>query len=94
MSHWIQTPSLIDLHTKASLLAFKDNNWSLDRATWESPTVVHLEMRKYPGDHTPPAFQVILDCGSKMAQVDDVENVPLAKLEEILEMFRRKGRRT
>ncbi|WP_395143623.1 hypothetical protein [Armatimonas sp.] len=92
MSHWIESAELIEVSTEEHVFSFSDTNWSLDNAVWDSPSVVRLTVRKYPGNHTPPDFTVVLDCEAKTVTVD---GVPVAKphlVESYLDEQVRKGR--
>jgi hypothetical protein len=60
MFHCIECPELIDTIAGETLLRFHDSNWSLDSA----------QLRKYPGNHTPASFAVLVDCALQTAAVD------------------------
>ncbi|HEX4329091.1 MAG TPA: hypothetical protein VH105_20035 [Burkholderiales bacterium] len=92
-SHWVESPELTDTRSGATLLKFNNDNWSLDAAQWQSDTVVSLSLRKYPGDHTPSAFEVVVDCEQGNASVADMAPLPLAEVEEALERLYLAGRR-
>ena len=85
MSHWIETPQLLDTHTNQRLIAFEDSNWSLDRADWQSNSVVKLSFRKYPGNHKPSIVDAIVDCQHDRATVEGTEVEGLVNLEAALE---------
>lgn len=87
MSHWIETPELIDTQSNTRLLAFSDSNWSLNKAVWQNDSVVRLSLRKYPGNHTPAAFEVTVDCQNHTATLRE-QTVALDKLEEALEAWK------
>lgn len=63
MSLWVETPKNIDCHSRTVLFAFSDERWSLERATWLNASVVHLLLRRFPGDHLPTFVEVVVDCG-------------------------------
>ncbi len=71
MSLWIESPELIDAQSGQILLRFSDSNWSLDHARWLDNETVELSLRKYPGDHHPSSFNVIIDCRQKQASLMD-----------------------
>ena len=83
MSHWIEPPELIDTVSGRTLLAFVDTTWSLAVATWRSDTEVAMTLRKYPGDHAPSFFEVLIDCEKGTAVVGS-EACNLASLEQVL----------
>ena len=92
MSHWIESAELIEVGTGEHVFSFADPNWSVDNAVWQSPAVVALTVRKYPGNHLPSDFTIVLDCEAKTVSVD---GVPLAKphlAESYLDERVRKGR--
>lgn len=93
MSHWIECPKLVEVASGASLLSFKDSNWSLDRAEWLNASTVSVTLRKYPGDHTPSGFEVTLDCTAKTAALAD-RVIPLNKLETELQKLYATARNT
>lgn len=92
MSHWIETAELIETRTEEALFGFADSNWSLDNAVWEGPTVVRMTVRKYPGNHLPPDFTVVLDCETKAVSVDGVAIAKPHLVESYLDELVRKGR--
>jgi len=92
-SHWVESPALTDTRSGATLLKFRDDNWSLDSAQWQSDAVVSLSLRKYPGDHTPGAFEVVVDCDQGTANVAGMGPMPLAEVEAALETLYLAGRR-
>lgn len=73
MSHWIECGTLVEAATGRHVFGFTDSNWSLDRAEWLGPERVALTVRKYPGNHTPANFTIVLDCENRTASVDGVE---------------------
>ncbi len=81
MSHWIESPELLDSISGTPILRFQDPNWSLDHAEWLSESIVKLQLRKYPGDHTPSSFAVTIDCEKQTTQVQDPTAIPLEKVE-------------
>ncbi len=84
MSHWIETPRIVDARTGAVVFAFESGSWSLDRATWTTAQVVSLLLRKYPGNHTPVDIACEIDCAARTATVAG-SAVPLAELERRLD---------
>jgi hypothetical protein len=58
----VESPTLVDTETGATLLNFADENWSLDRAEWTSDAQVRLSLRKYPSDHLPTQLVATIDC--------------------------------
>ncbi len=92
MSHWIESAELIETATEETLFSFSDTNWSVDNAEWQSPTVVALTVRKYPGNHLPPDFTVVLDCEAKTVVVDGVLMEKFHLAESYLDEQVRKGR--
>lgn len=84
MSHWIETPRIVDTASGAVVFAFANGNWSLDRATWLAAHVVQLLLRKYPGNHTPVGVTCEIDCLARTATIAGAA-VPLAELERRLD---------
>ena len=62
MSLCVEPPEVVDTTTGRRLLEFKDPNWSLESATWQSDSVVNLKLRKHPGNHVPHCFDAWVDC--------------------------------
>ena len=93
MSHWIETPELLDTHTNTILIRFTDPNWSLETATWKSDTVVTLSLRRYPGDHTPSSFEATVDCQRQTATIGQ-QALLLTRFERVLEHAYALGRRS
>ena len=85
MSHWIETPQLLDTHTQQRLISFEDSTWSLNQADWQSNSVVKLSLRRYPGNHTPSSVEVLVDCEHDRATVEGTVVEGLANLEAALE---------
>lgn len=83
MSLWVETPTVVDTATGATLLSFDDGRWSLDAADWLSDSVVQLWLRKYPGAHLPSGVMVTLDCGARTAQIGET-TWPLREVEPAL----------
>lgn len=83
MSHWIESPSIVDQQASAVVYAPQDASWSLEQAGWESDSVVRLELRKYPGGKGMDAVRTI-DCAARRARIDGRE-IPLAALDAALE---------
>ena len=92
MSLWIESFTLVEAASGASVFGLSDAAWSLDNAEWTSDTVVKMRLRKYPGDHTPSAFEVKLDCGARTAEIDGRAVESLEKVERALEASYRRGR--
>jgi hypothetical protein len=90
MSLWVETPELVDTRTGRTLIGFRNTNWSLDAAEWQSDTVVKMTLRKYPGDHEPPQFEATVDCEKGTATIGGVAVANLADLEAALEQMRRR----
>jgi len=93
MSHWIETPELYDSSAGRTLFTFEDGNWSLDDAHWQNQSVVRLSLRKYPGDHLPSSFEVVIDCAQCSARLDGAAALPLNGLEAALEQAYRAAQR-
>lgn len=85
MSHWVASFTLVEAASGALLLRLSDSNWSLDTAQWLDESRVTLQLRKYPGDHTPPSLTVLVDCQAKMAEVMGQPAIALPNLEQELE---------
>lgn len=84
MSLWVETPELVDSVIGTTLLAFADPNWSLDAAAWQGERVT-LTLRRYPGDHVPSQFEVVVDCAALSATVQSMPVPSLAAIEPALE---------
>ncbi len=84
MSHWIETPRVVDAQSGTVVFAFENGNWSLDRASWTAPHVVMFRLRKYPGNHTPVDVTCEIDCVAHTATAGGAA-VPLAELERHLD---------
>ena len=85
MSLWVETPNLYDTVANESLLTFRDSNWSLDHASWETGNIVTMSLRKYPGDHTPPSVAVTINCVARTASVAGKSLKSLNEIEPALE---------
>lgn len=85
MSLWVEPPELIDAASQEVLLRFASDHWSLDRADWRSPTLVAIQLRKYPGGHVPPQVDVLIDCQARTATLGTTAGIPLAALERALD---------
>lgn len=83
MSLWVYPPEIIDTETQDLVLRFVDPNWSMDFAKWESETVVHLGLRKYPGDREVISVQV--DCETRFGAIGDSRFL-LIDLEKAMEL--------
>ncbi len=84
MSHWVETPEVIDIVTNRCLFHPLDDNWSLISAVWQSESVVTLRMRRYPGTVEPSSFEVQFDCAKPSAKVGGAEVENLGKVEHHL----------
>jgi hypothetical protein len=85
MSLWVEPPELIDASSQEVLLRFASDHWSLDRAEWRSPTLVSLQLRKYPGGHAPSHLEVVVDCQARTATLGTIAGIPLEALERALD---------
>ena len=85
MSLWIESPTLTDTQSGEVLVSFRDPHWSLDSAVWRSESEVVLELRKYPGNHTPVQVTAIVDCAARTADVGPVKVESLKRLESALD---------
>ena len=83
MSIWIDTPHIED-QTGTTVMSLRDVHWSLVDAAWESPAVVVLKLRKYPGSHQPPELTVAVDCDAKVATLDG-RSMPVRDIEPALD---------
>lgn len=95
MSHWIESFTLVEAASGEIVLRLRDTDWSLDTAQWLGDSLVKMKLRKYPGDHTPPSFEVQVDCEARTAQVagePEMPVVPLRKLEHTLERLYAAGK--
>ncbi len=81
MSHWVETPEVIDTATNQCLFHPLDDNWSLVSAVWQSECVVTLRMRRYPGTVELSSFEVQFDCAKYSAKVGGAEVENLGKVE-------------
>lgn len=86
MSHTIQTPRLLERESGRSLFDFSTSLWSLDNARWLDEVQVQLSLRRYPGDHSPSVFEVLIDCERKFASLDG-QSIALSELEKYLEAW-------
>lgn len=91
MSLWVEPPVLVDTQSGRTLIRFSDPNWSLDSAAWESESVVRMKMRKFPGNHIPPQFDVVVDCASHSIRVESQAPREIAKIELALEEAHARG---
>lgn len=85
MSLWIDWPTLVDVEKGEVVFGFKDSHWSLDKAEWVGNAVVRMQLRKYPGAHKPPFFEVTLDCDARTARVQGCVPIEMSKLEATLD---------
>jgi len=84
MSLWVYPPEIVDAEAQDLILKFVDPNWSMDFAKWESDTIVHLGLRKYPGDRLPSGTSVQIDCASRIGVIGK-SRFPLSEMEGALE---------
>jgi hypothetical protein len=70
MSHWVDTPELIDTVANRTLFAPKDSNWSMDSAVWRDASVVDMVLRMYPGAHSP--IKATFDCARHTATIGGI----------------------
>jgi len=82
MSLWVYPPEIIDVETQDLVLKFANPNWSMDFAKWESETIVHLGLRKYPGDRN--GISVRINCASRSGEIGH-SSFLLTEFEEALE---------
>jgi hypothetical protein len=89
MSLWIESFTLAEAASGEVVYRPGDSNWSLDSADWLSDSRVKMDLRKYPGDHTPSSFEVVIDCETKTAEIagSGKPPVPLRELESALRDF-------
>jgi hypothetical protein len=95
MSHWIFTPEMVDSTTRRVLFRPHDDAWSLDAALWQTPSLVAMTLRRYPGDHAPIA--ATFDCSSGVAHIDGTAVDPFtdtAAVERALKEAYRSSRET
>ena len=88
-SLWVEHPTLVNRTANQILLKFKDDRWSLDSAAWRSDVVVVMTLRKFPGDHRPPSFNLMFDCDALTATVGTQEAVSVVNIETSLERLYR-----
>lgn len=84
-TQWVYVPSLLEVRTRAVIFAFADTRWSMDQVTWRSEAVVHLVLRKFPGDHRPATLELVVNCANQTAVVGSGSECPLAEIEQALE---------
>jgi hypothetical protein len=70
MSLWVEAPRLIEANTECVLFDLTGSPWSLDAAQWRSEEHVQLQMRRYPGDHQPASFLIVVECEAKLARLE------------------------
>ena len=85
MSLWIESPRLVRAATGETVLEFRDENWSLDGATWTNDITAELTLRKYPGAHQPSDFKVVINCDSEQASIYGAPPIPFQNLESALD---------
>ena len=85
MSLWIETPEIFDTISQVRLLQFLGASWSLDAADWVSDCTVTLQLRKFPGDHSPRSVEAIINCASQTATVQGLPVSSLAAVEAALD---------
>jgi hypothetical protein len=77
MSHWVETPALLDRQHDREIFALA-SNWSADVITWSPDSrTVTLKLRKYPGDV--PGVTLTVDLLTMEAQFvarSGIERVP------------------
>ena len=88
MSLWVETPCLIEVQNKAKLFDLRGTDWSLDSAQWLNEERVTLSLRRYPGDHSPRVFEVVIDCLANQATFDGT-GTTLDQIEPYLESIYR-----
>lgn len=81
MSHWVDTPELVDTFTDRILFAPQDSTWSMDSADWQSESRVAMVLRKYPGDHSP--VRAVVDCAAGSATIGGIEVADLSDSDKI-----------
>lgn len=91
MSHWIEAFALLESSSGAVVFEPSDSNWSLDSAVWLNDSTVLLRLRRYPGDHTPPVFEVKVDCQACTAEVAGQTSIPLQAIDSVLDGLYRKS---
>ena len=84
MSLWVETPRLVATQDGQGVFDLLGTNWSLDSAHWHDDERVRLSLRRYPGDHHPPAFEVEIDCPTKQA-TSNGDSFPALSIEGYLE---------
>jgi hypothetical protein len=60
MSHWIDSPKVVDTRTGSSVLDLHGGLWDLLEVVELPPSIV-LRMRKYPGDSPPVELVLSVD---------------------------------
>ncbi|MGA7340678.1 MAG: hypothetical protein WBX18_08770 [Terracidiphilus sp.] len=70
MSQWVFTPEMIDSTTNRVVFHPRDSGWTLDKAVWQTASLVAMTLRKYPGDHAP--IGATFDCASGAAQIEGI----------------------
>ena len=93
MSLWVEPPEVVDTTTGRRLLNFKDPNWSLESATWQSDSVANLKLRKHPGNQVPHCFDAWVDCDKNCGTASALAVSDLAQFEAALEKLYVSGRR-
>jgi hypothetical protein len=93
-SHWVETPTLLDLHQERPLLAL-DRRWSADGVSWSADgRALTLQLRKYPADVPGVTLTIALAAAeARLRTRGGEEHVPLAAVPEWLDGYvRRFGR--
>jgi hypothetical protein len=91
MSLWVDSPLLMDVVNEKPVFDLSQTNWSLDTAVWLDWEKTKIYLRRYPGDHTPPVFEITIDCQAKQANLDG-KKVELEALETTLEALYNRSR--
>lgn len=84
-TQWVYIPSLIETRTGTVIFAFNDICWSMDQVNWRSESVVHLALRKFPGDHRPATLALVVDCARQTAVIGAGTECGLTEIEQTLE---------
>ena len=94
MGQWVESPRLIEASSGRVLFDLAESSWSIDVVRWMSDDTVEMEIRRYPGDHSPAVFQLGVDCRHGVAVVAGEGAVRLPSLLSDLEaIYSRRKRR-
>jgi hypothetical protein len=74
MSQWVFTPEMIDSATNRVVFYPRESAWTLDKVVWQTPSLVAMTLRRYPGDHAP--IGATFDCASGAAHIDGISVEP------------------